>query len=78
MADDTPSLAERVAVLEAALQEIAGYSCTCHEAFVSRGKVDPDCMAGEVGDTAREALGLPMRCRGLAAEHNKGRQNGRR
>lgn len=65
--DDLSSRMEAAAEIErlrAVLAEMAGYKCTCHEAFIGRGKVDPDCMAGEVGDDARMALGLDPVCRG--------------
>ena len=61
-------LAARVVALEFALMEMSGYQCTCIDAFIGRGLVDPNCMAGEVGDDARKALGLPPTCKGRLAQ----------
>lgn len=51
--------------------EAMRHECTCHDAYVERGKVDPSCLAAEVGDDARHALGEPGVCRGRSAFHAK-------
>lgn len=53
---------------KAALQEIAdSCPCTCDPAYYERSLVAPDCPADWAGDMAREALGLPIECKGRLA-----------
>lgn len=59
--------------LRKALEAIArDNQCTCLDAYSGRGLQDPHCQASNVGDDAREALGLPPVCKGAIRAALKG------
>lgn len=69
MADeDIIAMMSRHDIMKDALKEIAdACPCTCDPAYYKRSLVAPDCLADLAGDMAREALGLPIECRGALA-----------
>ena len=61
-------VSDEIERLRAALREIVNDNpCTCDAAYFERSLVAPDCLASLAGDRAREALGMPIECKGRLA-----------